>query len=67
MQKALIEEIRERWRDRRWPNIGYFIHGQAVMDIDALIGQLDALEEELLELRTEIGSLECDWRDRGHY
>ena len=36
-----VETIRERWADRRWPNIGYFVHGQALADIHALLEVID--------------------------
>lgn len=38
-----IEIIRERWRVRTWPHIGWFVHAQALMDIDALLAEIDRL------------------------
>jgi len=32
-----VDEIRERWASRKWPTIGYFVHGQAYEDIHALL------------------------------
>lgn len=32
-----LEEIRNRWKDRSWPHIGYFVHGQAYQDIQKLL------------------------------
>jgi hypothetical protein len=36
-----LSEIRERWKDQSWPNIGYFVHGQAKMDIAKLLEIID--------------------------
>lgn len=41
-----IDEIRARWADCRWPNIGYFVHGQARHDIAALLAEIDRLNQE---------------------
>lgn len=32
-----LQQIRERWASRKWPQIGYFVHGQAYQDIHALL------------------------------
>ena len=45
-QAATIETIRERWADRSWPKIGYFVHGQALIDIRDLLEIIDALVAE---------------------
>lgn len=45
-----IEEIRKRWADKSWPNIGYFAHGDAVMDIDALLLVVDDLNKSLIDM-----------------
>lgn len=37
VQLDRIAEIRERWKDKSWPNIAYFAHGQAVSDIEHLL------------------------------
>lgn len=39
-----IEEIRERWKSRTWPSIGYFVHGQVYEDINKLLEIIDAEE-----------------------
>jgi len=36
-----IEEIRARYADQSWPNYGYFVHGQARMDIRDLLEFID--------------------------
>lgn len=36
-----LEEIRERWKSRSWPSIGYFVHGQAYQDIQKLLEIID--------------------------
>ncbi len=41
-----IEEIRARWKDKSWPSIGYFVHGQAYIDIQALLDEVDRLKKE---------------------
>lgn len=46
-----LEEIRERWRDRSWPKIGYFVHGDALMDIDALLAIASELERDAARYR----------------
>lgn len=46
---AAIETIRQRWKDQRWPNIGYFVHGQARMDIADLLTEVDRLTKLLAE------------------
>lgn len=32
-----LHEIQARWASRKWPSIGYFVHGQAYQDIHALL------------------------------
>jgi len=32
-----LQQIRERWASRKWPTIGYFVHGQAYEDIQTLL------------------------------
>lgn len=39
-----LDEIRARWADRTWPSIGYFVHGQALTDIDDLLDIIDAYD-----------------------
>lgn len=39
-----VETIRTRWADCTWPNIGYFVHGQARLDIAELLSEIDRLE-----------------------
>lgn len=36
-----LEEIRERWKSRAWPSIGYYVHGQAYADIQRLLEIID--------------------------
>lgn len=36
-----LAEIRERWKSRAWPSIGYFVHGQAYQDIQKLLEIID--------------------------
>lgn len=36
-----VEVIRNRWADCSWPNIGYFVHGQARLDIAELLAEID--------------------------
>ena len=36
-----LAEIRERWKSRSWPSIGYFVHGQAYQDIQKLLEIID--------------------------
>lgn len=36
-----VELIRERWKSRSWPSIGYFVHGQAYSDIQKLLEIID--------------------------
>lgn len=38
-----VDEIRARYAERSWPHLAYFVHGQAVADIDALIWEIDRL------------------------
>lgn len=40
-----VEQIRARWANQNWPNIGYFVHGQAREDIAALLSEIDRLRE----------------------
>lgn len=40
---SIVEQIRARWKNRGWPNIAYFTHGQAVMDIDTLLAEIDLI------------------------
>lgn len=37
-----FEEIKNRWSERKWPSIGYFVHGQAYDDIQKLIKMVEA-------------------------
>lgn len=44
-----VETIRKRWENRAWPNIAYFVHGQALMDIDDLLKEIDRLKKEQMQ------------------
>lgn len=56
-----IEEIRERWRDESWPSIGYFVHGQARLDLRDLLSEVDRLRLALGSV-AEIGKDETGMR-----
>lgn len=40
-ERGDLEEIRDRWKETKWPSIGYFVHGQALMDIRKLLEIID--------------------------
>ena len=46
---ADVAAIRERWASRRWPSIGYFVHGQAYEDIQSLLAEVDRLRRAAKE------------------
>lgn len=41
-----VEEIRSRWASREWPSIGYFVHGQAYMDIQTLLAHIQLMQQQ---------------------
>lgn len=38
-----LHVIQERWATRKWPSIGYFVHGQAYQDIHNLLAMIAEL------------------------
>jgi hypothetical protein len=43
----MTPEIRNRWSDCSWPNIGFFVHGQARGDIAALLDLIQSIKDAL--------------------
>ena len=48
------ETIRARWANQRWPNIGYFVHGQAKMDIAVLLDEIGRLRAALATIAAKL-------------
>lgn len=44
-----VKEIADRWESRKWPNIGYFVHGQAYSDIKDLLNVIAEKNQAMQE------------------
>jgi hypothetical protein len=48
---ATVREITARWASRLWPSIGYFVHGQAFLDIHTLQERIGFLEQGVRDIQ----------------
>lgn len=53
-REGLVDMICSRWADCSWPNIGFFVHGQAKIDIHALLNEIDILRAEISHMNAHL-------------